>query len=468
MHSVASKVDQLVRSLPKDIVVDDPDVVTSYNTDWLGQFTGPEIENVTPSIVLRPTTTEQVSEIMKICHSQSLPVVPQGGNTGLVGGSVPRRGDEVVLSLSRLNNILEFDQVSGVLSCEAGCVLDTLGEYVGKYGYIMPLDLGSSGTCEIGGNISTNAGGIRLIRYGSLRSNVLGLKVVLADGTVLDLMNTLRKDNTGYDLKQLFIGSEGTLGIITAATIMTPPKPKSVNVALLGLSGFDKVIHTLMGAKSCLSEILSAVEFWDNSSMDLVVEQKVVPKNPLGQEFPFYMLIETSGSNHEHDMEKIEGFLSDFEYGVLSDSESRAKQLWEIRENITTALKSRGGHTYKYDVSIRTPLINAATEHVKQSLSGKFKDAQVFQYGHVGDGNLHLNVWNETFDDSLLEAIETSLYGFISEHNGSISAEHGIGVLKANKLASTKSPAVLKQMQGLKQLLDPTNILNPGKVLLQE
>lgn len=440
--------------------------MASHREDWTGHFRGPVLPGRTPGFVLRPGSVEEVVEAVKLCAAANVPIVPQGGNTGLVGGGVPTRGDEVVLSLGRMDAILDFDDVAGIVSCEAGCVLDALSARVAP-GHVMPLDLGSSGTCQIGGNLSTNAGGLRVVRYGSLRASVLGLEVVQANGERLDLMNTMRKDNVGYDLKQLFIGSEGTLGIITKAAILTPSAPSAVNVALLGLSSYADVVSALAEAKRALGEVLSAVEYWDAASMRLVLEHcpEAVPASPLGaSEFPFHLLVETSGSNNEHDMEKLSGFLEGFPAGVLAASATQAAALWAVRENIPVALKRKPGHTYKYDVSVPTLRIDEATETVRRRLRDETA-VEVFQYGHVGDGNLHLNVCSEQHDAGIKDAIESSLYDFIRDCRGSISAEHGIGVLKAHKMDSVKGAATMGVMRGVKALMDPHNLLNPGKVL---
>lgn len=252
-------------------------------------------------LVLKPENPEEVSKILKYCNDNSLAVVPQGGNSGLVGGSVPIF-DEIVISTGRMNRIRSFDETSGALVVDAGCVLEVVDNYLAERSHIFPLDLGAKGSCHIGGNVATNAGGLRLLRYGSLHGNVLGIEAVLPDGTIVDDLSKLRKNNTGYDLKQLFIGSEGTIGIITAVSILCPQRPKATNVAFFGLESFEKVQRAFREAKSQLSEILSAFELMDSPSQNLVY-QVTGNKPPLEHEFPFYCLIETSGSNKEHDDE---------------------------------------------------------------------------------------------------------------------------------------------------------------------
>ena len=257
-----------------------------YNTDWMKKYTG------NAPIVLRPKTKFQVSEILKYCNENKIAVVPQGGNTGLVGGSVPVK-DEIILSTQLMNNIISFDRVSGILTAEAGCILETLDNWLKDRGFMMPLDLGAKGTCQIGGNVATNAGGLRLLRYGSLHGTVLSLEAVKADGTILNMGKPLRKDNTGYDLKQLMIGSEGTLGVITSVSILTAPTPKSTNVCVIGLDSFELLQKAFGSAKQNLGEILSAFEFFDRSSLDLVIKHMDGAREPFETQSPFYALIET-------------------------------------------------------------------------------------------------------------------------------------------------------------------------------
>lgn len=281
-----------VMSADRGVAQDD---LAPFNTDWTNKYRGQS------RLVVKPRTTEDVSKILKRCNDRKLAVVPQGGNTGLVGGSVPVF-DEIVISMSSMNKIRFFDAVSGILTCDAGVILEAADGYLRDRGYIFPLDLGAKGSCHVGGNVACNAGGLRLLRYGSLHGTVLGVEAVLPDGTILDDLSLLRKNNTGYDLKQLFIGSEGTIGIITAISVVCPQKPKAQNVALFGVESFDKVKETFVRTKKALSEILSAFELMDRNSQR-IVGQVTQKKHPLESESPFYVLIETSGSNAEHDSE---------------------------------------------------------------------------------------------------------------------------------------------------------------------
>ncbi|XP_058521231.1 D-2-hydroxyglutarate dehydrogenase, mitochondrial isoform X3 [Ochotona princeps] len=330
----------------------------------------------------------------------------------------------------------------------------------------MPLDLGAKGSCHIGGNVATNAGGLRFLRYGSLRGTVLGLEVVLADGTILNCLTSLRKDNTGYDLKQLFIGSEGTLGVITAVSILCPPRPKAVNVAFLGCPGFTEVLQTFTTCKAMVGEILSAFEFMDAKCMELV-RQHLGLASPV-QDSAFYVLVETSGSSAEHDTEKLGHFLEHvLSSGLVSDGavatdQRKIQTLWALRERITEAL-SHDGYVYKYDLSLPVERLYDLVTDVRARLGPSAKN--VVGYGHLGDGNLHLNVTAEAFSASLLGALEPYVYAWTAEQRGSVSAEHGLGFKKRDVLGYSKPSAAVQLMRQLKLLLDPRGILNPYKTL---
>lgn len=442
-------------------VVQEKEKLDDANMDWMQKYKG------SSQLMLLPRSTQEVSQILAYCNSRYLAVVPQGGNTGLVGGSVPVF-DEVIINLSSMNNVLSFDKVSGILVCEAGCILENLISYLDNEGFVMPLDLGAKGSCHIGGNVSTNAGGLRLIRYGSLHGSVLGLEAVLADGTVLDMLGTLRKDNTGYDLKHLFIGSEGSLGIVTKVSILTPPKLSSVNVAFLACSDYTSCQKLLSEAKRKLGEILSAFEFLDVHAMDLVLKHLDGLRDPLpSSKHKFYVLIETTGSLESHDKEKLEAFLlQSIESGLLTDGAlaqdiNQASSFWRIREGIPEALM-KAGAVYKYDLSIPVDKMYDLVETMRGRLG---TTANVVAYGHLGDGNLHLNISAEQYEDSILSKIEPFVYEWTSRQRGSISAEHGLGFMKANKIHYSKSAETVQLMGYIKLLLDPKGILNPYKVL---
>ncbi|EGO19810.1 hypothetical protein SERLADRAFT_358276 [Serpula lacrymans var. lacrymans S7.9] len=429
--------------------------------------------------VLRPRTTKEVSDIVKWCAKRRIGIVPQGGNTGLVGGSVSL-DKEVVLNLGAMSNVRSFDPVSGILVADAGCILESLGDYIAPHNYIMPLDLGAKGSCQIGGNIATNAGGLRLLRYGSLHGSVLGLEVVLPDGTILDQLSTLRKDNTGYDMKQLFIGAEGTLGIVTGVSIMTPPAPQATHNVMLALPRFDNILPLFQAVKRDLGEILSAFEYIDRTAYDTAVAHghaRVFTDEEM-QGAQCFVLIETSGGNNDHDEQKITELLESLLTadkplvltGVLSQSPAQFASLWALREGLPEALQKEG-KPYKYDISIPIAdferVVDSCRDQLKsRGLYGDHAVSKVVGWGHIGDGNLHINVIaKQGYTPEIEQALEPFIYEVVSSLKGSISAEHGIGSMKPHALHYSKSSASIEWMKKLKETFDPLNIMNPGKVL---
>ena len=459
------------------------DDLEGYNADWMRKYRGQA------RVVVKPASTAEVSAVLAYCHEHSLAVVPQGGNTGLVGGSVPVF-DELVLSTARLNRIRSFDESSGVLVSEAGVVLENADAHLAKHGHLFPLDLGAKGSCHVGGVVATNAGGLRLLRYGSLHGNVLGLEAVLPDGTVLDDLTPLRKNNTGYDLKQLLIGGEGTLGVVTAISILCPPRPKAVNVAFFAVPSYEHARRAFRAAKENLSEIMSAFELMDAHSQALVVTAagSSMGRNPLEghpADHPFYVLVETSGSNAEHDGAKLEAFLERVmgeeivADGTLAQDETQAGQLWGWRERIPEALGHWGG-VYKYDVSIPLGKLYSLVEDTRARLEGMGLVASVdtgngddippvvdvVGYGHMGDGNLHLNVPVRRYDKKVESALEPFVYEWIKGVGGSISAEHGLGLAKKPYIGYSRSETMVKLMKQIKDLYDPVCSPAPQPVSL--
>mmetsp|Transcript_58399 Transcript_58399/g.92739 ORF Transcript_58399/g.92739 Transcript_58399/m.92739 type:complete len:533 (-) Transcript_58399:175-1773(-) len=437
------------------------DEADAFNTDWLKTVRGQS------KVVVRPANTEEVSKVLKHCHERRLAVCPQGGNTGLCAGSVPVF-DEVIVLLGRLNKVESVDPVAGVAVCGAGVVLENLDQAVNAYGLIVPLDLGAKGTCQIGGNISTNAGGLRLLRYGSLHGSVMGVEAVLADGTILDCMSTMRKDNTGYDLKQLFIGSEGTLGIVTRCAILCPPKPKSVKVAFLAVPSWKDVLNVFRTAKAELGEIMSAFEFLDHHSMEVHARNPTMQVgNPISDS-PFYVLIETHGSNESHDEQKLENaleLLMEKEYvldGTIGASDTQCKDLWQLRERIAEGLLF-DGYCYKYDISLPHDSMYSVVERCRERM-GSLATATV-GYGHIGDSNLHLNVTTPVYSDEVMRLLEPWLQEETAKVKGSVSAEHGLGFKKKDQIYFSKSTAAVQQMQLMKKVFDPLGIMNPYKTI---
>ena len=463
---VLGKDSYVIDGVNAEVSVDD---MEPYNGDWMRKYRGH------CKLVLKPGSTEEVSKILKYCNDNLLAVVPQSGNTGLVGGSVPVF-DEIVINTSRLNKIRSFDDVSGILVADAGVVLEVADQYLAERGYLFPLDLGAKGSCHIGGNVATNAGGLRLLRYGSLHGTVLGIEAVLPDGTILKDLSTLRKDNTGYDLKQLFIGGEGTIGMITAISIHCPQRAKAKNVAFLGVDSYEKMQSAFREAKAQLGEILSAFEMMDARSQNLVHTVRTDLKRPLDGEHPFYCLIETSGSNAEHDTEKLETFLEDVmgkeivTDGVVAQDETQIKALWAQRESVPECLGHWGG-VYKYDLSIPLKDMYRLVEETKakfdeSGLIGETAEhpvVDVVGYGHMGDSNLHLNVAVRRYDDRVEKILEPWVYEWVSAVKGSISAEHGLGIAKKNFVGYSQSETKIKLMKQIKNLYDPNGIMNPYK-----
>ncbi|THH03002.1 hypothetical protein EW145_g6613 [Phellinidium pouzarii] len=452
------------------------DDLSTYNTDWMGKYKG------RANTVLKPKTTAEVSAIVKWCWEKRIGVVPQGGNTGLVGGSVPL-GNELIINLGNMSKVRSFDPTTGILVADAGCVLEALSEYIAPHNYVMPLDLGAKGRqvdCMIGGNVATNAGGLRLLRYGSLHGTVLGLEVVLPDGTILNQLSQLRKDNTGYDLKQLFIGAEGTLGIITGVSILTAATPQASNNVFLALPTFNNVLPLYMTARQQLSEILSAFEFIDRSAYELAVKhgqgKALSDEDTKGAEC--FVLLETSGGKREHDEEKLNKLLESLleaeeplvNTGVLSQSPAQFASLWALREGITEAV-SKEGKAYKYDISVPLSsfkdVVDLTREHLRKcGLVRKGAVTHVIGYGHVGDGNLHLNIVADQYSTEIQDALEPFVYELVASYQGSISAEHGIGAMKTHALHYSKDDKSIEWMKRIKNLFDERGIMNPGKIYL--
>jgi FAD/FMN-containing dehydrogenase len=446
--------------LPKeDVMTHDLEM---YNIDWLKKYKGES------NLVLRPKKTEEVSKILNYCNKKLLPVVPQGGNTGLVGGSVPVK-NEIILSLSKMNKFISFDSLMSTLHVEAGCILENLNNFLEPLGYTMPLDLGAKGSCQIGGNLATNAGGIHFVKHGSLRSNCKGIKAVLADGTIIDSLNPLPKNNTGYDLKSLFIGSEGTLGVITECMLNTPAKPKFKDLAMISCDHFADVLNIYEKVKKKIPEYLYAIEFFDNNA--LKIQEKHGQKSPLQTYSNFYLLLELS-SNIPENRQILEDFLSEIEPldGVIAQDENQQRKIWTLRETIQEGA-SREGIVLSYDISLPLKHFYEPVEICRSLVKEKFgENIEVIGYGHIGDNNLHLNICYNKFEKDKLfydlqSALEPFVYDFLVKYKGSVSAEHGIGQQKIKYLNRTQANECIDLMKMIKKSLDPNNILNPFKVL---
>jgi FAD/FMN-containing dehydrogenase len=422
-----------------------------------------------PVCVLRPKTTAEVSAILKQCHANNQPLVPQGGMSGLVGGGAPL-GGEVVLSLERMNTIEDFDAEGRTITVQAGVILQAAHEHCEERGFMLPVDLGARGSATIGGVISTNAGGVRVIRYGMMRESVLGLEAVLADGTVLSSMNKMLKNNAGYDLKHLFIGSEGTLGVVTRAVCRLRSKPRSVNTAFIGLGTFEDTVSFLGYMESMLGGELGSFEVMWGAYDRFVRDRCPSLRPPLQAGHGFYVLVETLGNDVGADTAKLENILADaMERGLALDaavarSEQQRAAFWAIRENAGEGFRTLGP-LCTYDVSMPIRAMGGFGERITSDIAAAFPGATTLLLGHMGDGNLHVVAGVGSGTAEAHARVNDIVYGIIRELGGSVSAEHGIGIEKKNYLSWSRGPEEVALMRTLKRTLDPKGILNPGKVL---
>ncbi len=453
-----------------NVLVSDHDKAP-FLVEWRDKFRG-----ATP-MVLRPGSTSEVAECVKLAAHHGLKVVPQGGNTGLVGGQIPSPdGSEIVLSLSRLNKIRHMDPDGYTMVADAGVTLQAVHDAAEKHDRLFPLTLASQGSCEIGGNIATNAGGTAVLSYGNTRDLVLGLEVVLANGEVWDGLRTLRKDNTGYDLKQLFIGSEGTLGIITGASLKLYPAPASVEVALVATESPAKALSLFSLAKRRAGNMLTGFELMPHTGMQFVCEHMEQSRYPFKEQHPWYVLIEISAGTKDMDIASLtetiftEAFAADLLHdGLLAQSKAQAADFWRLRHGLSEAQKFEGG-SIKHDVSVpvaRVPeFLEEAIAAVKEAVPG----CRPVPFGHMGDGNIHFNITQPKGADKAeylakWDDVNRIVHGLVASYNGSISAEHGIGILKRDLLAEVKSVTEMNMMRSVKDALDPGNMFNPGRVL---
>ncbi|MEC9165817.1 MAG: FAD-binding oxidoreductase [Pseudomonadota bacterium] len=421
--------------------------------------------------IVRPRTVEEVSQVLKICHAAGQSVVPQGGMTGLVKGGVPNE-QEIALSMERMTGIVEIDRDTATMTVETGVTLQAAQEAAAEAGMMLPLDLGARGSATIGGNLSTNAGGNRVIRYGMMRDMVLGLEAVLADGTILSSLHKILKNNTGYDLKQLFIGGEGTLGIVTKAVLRLRPKPLSEETAFVAVDGFDNVTALLRHMDARLSGTLSAFEVMWTSAYEILTGEHSHNDKPLPLGPSHFILVEALGGDPASDKERFENALGDaFEKGLVVDaliaqSEGERQSFWNIRDDVPAIRDAfRNGGQVSFDVSVPISEMEDYLAEVEAGLKARWPHAQFISFGHLGDSNLHLgaHIGPETSDHR--HEIEELVFGPLMGRGGSISAEHGIGLLKREFLGLSRSPEELAVMRSLKLALDPKNILNPGKIL---
>jgi len=446
-------------------VLSEPADIAPFVTDWRGRYRG------AAQCVVRPGNTAEVAAVVKACVDAGVPIVPQGGNTSLCGAATPdEAGRAVVVSLSRLNRVLTVDRKNSTISVEAGCTLAAVQEAASAADRLFPLALASEGTCQIGGNLSTNAGGVQVLRYGNTRELTLGLEVVLANGEIWDGMRGLRKDNTGYDLKQLFIGAEGTLGIITGAVLKLFPLPKIQLTCWLNAASPAAAVDLLNSAKTAFDAQLTAFELVSETALGLVLKHIPDTARPSATS-PWYVLAEFSDAEPA----AVEGWLAErlaageVGDGVMAQSETQAKKLWALRETISEAQKIEG-ISIKHDVSVPVSRIPEFLALADAALAKAFPGIRVVTFGHVGDGNLHYNLsqtdahGNADFI-AAQPVVNRLVHDTVHALNGSISAEHGIGQLKREEILHYKSPVEMALMRSLKQALDPRGLMNPGKLL---
>jgi FAD/FMN-containing dehydrogenase len=448
--------------------ITDPQAQAPYLVEMRDMFRGH-----TP-MVLRPGSVAEVAKILALANETATGIVPQGGNTGLVGGQTPQHG-ELVLSLNRLDRIREVDPVSNTITCEAGVTLQRAREAAAEVDRLYPQLLPSEGTCTIGGNLSTNAGGTAALAYGIARSHALGLEVVLADGRVLDNLNKLKKDNTGYDLKNLFIGAEGTLGVITAAVLRLIPRPRSVETAFVGVLSPEAALELLGLATERTAGGVTSFELMLRMGIDLVLKHGSGCRDPLPQVHPWYVLIELSSQARSGLRAVMEEILAEgLERGLVVDatiaeSLDQGKMFWRIRELFGEVQRYEGG-SIKHDVSVPVAAVPAFISEATAAVIKLIPGARPLPFGHLGDGNIHYNVTQPVGADkaAYLERwhdVNAVVFEVVAKHGGSISAEHGIGVIKRDLLPKVKDPVAYELMRTLKRTLDPKGILNPGKVL---
>jgi FAD/FMN-containing dehydrogenase len=452
------------------VLTDDADTAP-YLTDWRGRFTG------RCRAVLRPFDTEAVARLVRLCAQYRVPLVPQGGRTGLVLGSVPdASGDAVVLSLRRLNRIRAVDPFNRTMTVDAGCILHDIQQEAARHGMLFPLSLAAEGSCSIGGNLSTNAGGTGVLRYGNTRELCLGLEAVTAQGEVWDSLRGLRKDNTGYDLRDLYIGAEGTLGVITGAVLKLFPQPKAAITALVALGSARDALDLLKLAENACGPTLTGYELMSDVCLRLVASHFPALPQPFPERYPQYALLELSSHESEaHGVALLENAIeAALEAGIARDavvatSIAQSRGLWAIREHIPLA-QAAAGKNIKHDISLPISRIADFVRHTDALLARAYPGVQVVCFGHLGDGNLHYNIAPPeglSHDQFLAEqaAVNRIVHDSVAQFGGSISAEHGIGALKRDELARYKSPVELNLMRALKAALDPLGIMNPGKIL---
>ena len=451
-------------------VITSPDDMVPYLVEERGLYRG------AARAVVRPANTDEVSRVLALCNARGVKIVPQSGNTGLVGGQIPSQaGDEIVLSLRRLDRIREVDALANTLTVDSGVTLMRAQDEADKVDRLFPLSLPSEGSCTIGGNLSTNAGGVAAIAYGVARDLVLGLEVVLADGRIMSTLGKVKKDNTGYDLKNLFIGAEGTLGIITGAVLKLFPKPRTRATALIGLASPKAALGLLELALARAGADVKSFELVPRIGIDFVLRHGADVRDPLAAPHAWYVLTELASQTDAALEETLENLLAEaIEQGLVEDAAIAASldqrlAFWRLRELLSEVQKHEGG-SIKHDVSVPISDVPAFLADVERDVPAAVPGARVVAFGHLGDGNIHCNVSQPVGADKQAflarwDEVNAIVHGLVGKYEGSISAEHGIGVMKREELPHVKDPVALDLMRTIKRTLDPNGILNPGKVL---
>lgn len=448
--------------------ITDQDEIAPHLVEGRGLYQG------TSQLLLKPGSTAEVSAILKLANDHKISVLPQGGNTGLVGGQVPN--DDIIISLSRMNRIREVDVIGGVIVAEAGIILANLQAAAEKHDLLFPLSLGSEGTCQIGGNLSSNAGGSAVLAYGNCRDLCMGLEVVLPSGEIWNGLRRLKKDNTGYDLRDLFIGAEGTLGIITAAVLKLYPQPIGQEVMYIGLDSPSDALELFNIARKLCGPSLTGFELMPRFGVEITVKNIEGCRDPLADPYLWYVLVEISSGQSEQAARDLaeaffiegneKGFAKD---GAMAENESQKAAFWKMRESMPDAQKPEGG-SIKHDISVPIAKVPDFLEIASQEVSKYMPDIRICAFGHMGDGNIHYNI-SQPIDAqsheflSHAKAINEIVHSIVLQMNGSISAEHGIGQLKRDELAGIREPIEIELMQGIKRTFDPNGIMNPDKVL---
>ncbi|MBZ9857430.1 FAD-binding oxidoreductase [Mesorhizobium sp. CA13] len=453
--------------LPNGGLVTASQDLARYSRDWSGDHFG------RPLAVARPASVEEMSALMRHCHAQRIPVVPQGGLTGLVGAAVAADGGEIVISLERMNRIRSISPIDFAMVVEAGCILEVAKRAAEQSDCLLPITFGAQGSCRIGGNVATNAGGFNVLRYGMTRDLVLGLEVVLADGRIWNGLKVLRKDNRGYDLKQIFIGSEGTLGIVTAAALKLFPKPTQIETALVGLRSVEDAMALYARARRDCSDLLTAFELILRGGIEITMREGVDFPDPLSKAYPAYVLIEVSSGGLIDLSDMLTGFLGGVtdivEDGIVASTRAQAERLWLYRE-IMVERQGRGGRYLRTDVSVPISELADFVTDALAALEEVRPDALAVTYGHVGDGNIHLNVvppegMAPEAVEHLFEEAEAVIFAVVDRYGGSISAEHGIGRVKQKAFLERIDPVTLDLAAGIKEAFDPRHILSNGRIL---